>query len=173
MATKTLLKDKKGQSILEVVFVLPFLFLFVGLLFKLNMGLQASINNTQYARSQVYVLTANSPEYPRLEFRNFMAESFVKNKQDRIVLGVADPEALTSAVANESTMDPIPQIQKIGRNSTVKGSNESGEQSKRTDIRIRNTSAICTQLNQVPTTGSVRWPFGQAVCQYTGMEDQS
>ena len=173
MAIKNTLRNHAGQSILEVVFVLPFLFLFVGLLFKLNMSLQASINNTQYARSQVYVLTANSPEYPRLEFRTYMAESFVKNKQDRIVLGVADPEALTSSVNNDKSMDPIPQIQKIGRNKTVKGSDESGEVTKRTDIRIRNTSAICTQLNTLPSTGSSRWPFGQAVCQYSGMEDQS
>ena len=111
MAIKTSLKNQDGQSILEVVFVLPFLFLFVGLLFKLNLSLQASINNTQYARSQVYILTANSPEYPRLEFRTFIPESFVKNKQDRIVLGVADPEALTESVNNDKSMDPIPQIQ--------------------------------------------------------------
>ena len=44
------LHNKKGQSILEVILVLPTLFLFVGMLFRLNMSLQQAINNTQYAR---------------------------------------------------------------------------------------------------------------------------
>ncbi len=160
--------NEKGQSILEVVFVLPFLFLFVGLLFKLNLSIQSAINNQQFARSQIYVLTANSPEYPRLSFR-LSTTLFKAAKQDQMVLGVADPTGIAQASGNDTDIDPIPQIQKIGRNSTVRGSDDRGDQAKRSDIRIRNTAALCTQINNVPTGTSERWPFKQSVCQYAGM----
>ena len=160
--------NQSGQSILEIVFVLPFLFLFVGLLFKLNLSIQTAINNQQYARSQIYVLTSNSPEYPRLEFR-LSSTLFKAAKQDEMILGVADPEAITQASNNDSSMDPIPQVQKISRNKTVKGSDERGDQTKRSDIRIRNTAALCTQLNDQPTGTSERWPFKMSVCRYQGI----
>jgi hypothetical protein len=161
--------NEEGQSLLEVVFVLPFLFLFVGLLFKLNLSVQQAINNSQYARSQIYVLTANSPEYPRLQFTQMNKTTFAQANQDMMVLGVSDPEALTDATDNNTLM-PIPQIQKIGRNKSVKGSEDRGEQAKRSGIRIRNTAAICTQLNKLPNGTSDRWPFGAPVCQYKGMD---
>jgi hypothetical protein len=163
------LHSEKGQSILEVVLVLPFLFLFVGVLFKLNLGVQQAINNTQYARSQVYVLTANSPEYPRLQFTQYNKTTFAGAGQDMMVLGVSDPSALEDSTDN-ATLMPVPQTQNIGRNKNVKGSDERGEVAKRSNLRIRNTSAICTQLNKIPDGTSDRWPFGQAVCQYKGMD---
>jgi hypothetical protein len=178
MVAKTI-NNQKGQSILEVVFVLPFLFLFVGMLYKVNMAIQMALNNTQYARSQIYVLTANSPEYPRYEIR-FNWNLFAQNQQDRMVLGVSDPKALASATANEDSIQPLPQSSKINRvGTTVKGSQERGEVELRNEIRVRNTSAICTQLNSTgpkrPWTsenirelGSQRWPFRQEVCQYNG-----
>ena len=162
-------QNEKGQSILEVIFVLPFLFLFVGVLFKITLSIQQAINNTQYARSQIYVLTSNSPEYPRLQFTQYNKTTFANAGQDMMVLGVSDPQALAEA-ADSATLMPIPQIQKIGRNAKVKGSEEKGEVTKRSGIRIRNTSAICTQLNKVPEGSSDRWPFGQSVCQYKGMD---
>ena len=166
--TPSFYQNEKGQSILEVVFVLPFLFIFVGLLIKLNMSVQTSIVNTQYARSQIYVLAANSPEYPRQSL--IRAQSLFKaQQQDLMILGVADPEALDQG-SNEGKIDPIPQTQKIGRNKTVIGSDERGEQVKRSEIRIRNTSALCTQLNSLPSETSIRWPFGQDVCRYKGMD---
>jgi hypothetical protein len=162
--------NEDGQSILEVVIVLPFLFLFVGLLFKVNLAIQTSINNTQFSHSQVFVLTANSPEYPRLYFTQLKPQtSFALSGQDMMVLGVSDPSALESS-ADPNSIDPVPQIQNVARNKTVKGSEDSGEQPKRTDVRIRNTAAICTQLNVVPTGSIKRWPFGGPVCQYKGMD---
>jgi hypothetical protein len=47
------LQNEKGQSLLEVIFVLPFLFMFVGILFKLNLSISQAIVNTQYSRSQI------------------------------------------------------------------------------------------------------------------------
>ena len=165
------IKCNKGQSILEVVFILPFLFLFVGILFKLNMGIQQSINNTQFTHSQIYVLTANSPEYPRLQFTRYDPTIFSVSGQDMMVLGVSDPKALTDRGDGTSKLNPIPQSQKIARNKSVQGSEEGGEPSKRTNIRIRNTSAICTQLNALPKEGSIRWPFGLLPCRYQGMDE--
>ena len=173
--------NKKGQSILEVIFVLPLLLLFVALLYKVNMAVQMAINNAQFSRSQVFTLTANSPNYPRLQFAFYNTATFAGNQQDRLVMGVADPTALSGSNAATGKIDPIPQTQKIGRaNTSVKGSTEAGEVNLRTEIRVRNTSAICTQLNSiskgVPMTskniaaklGDSRWPFSVDVCQYKG-----
>ena len=166
--------DAKGQSILEVVIVLPFLFLFVGLLFKMNMGIQMAINNIQYSRSQVYALSENSPEYPKLALRR---KDLAAQKSDLMVLGVADPQAIAEAQGGD--MPPIPQIQKIARKGGVNGSEDPGEPSTRTDLRIRETSAICTQVNYVDakiaydpegvrSLGASYWPFGHPVCGYQG-----
>jgi hypothetical protein len=157
--------------------------MFVGALYKINMASQMAIVNTQYARSQIYVLTANSSDYPRLQFRlkSSPPAMFAFNNQDRMILGVADPKALTSSAGMEGTIEPMPQIQKIGRTgTTVVGSTDSGEVSKRTDVRVRSTSAICTQLNaasnkmpmdetNIQSLVSKRWPFGNSVCQYEGI----
>ena len=165
--------DEKGQSLIEVLILIPFLFMFVGLLYKVNMATQMAIVNTQYAHSQVYVLNANSPEYPRLQFRLSQAPPmFAYNSQDRMLLGVADPTVLPVTTA----IPPVPQTQKIGRNSTtVGGSSDSGELpagGKRTELRVRNTSGICTQLNMlsksIPSGLNDRWPFHVSVCQYQG-----
>lgn len=180
MVAKTFHTHEEGQSILEVLFILPFLFLFVGLLYKMNMAAQMAINNSQFARAQVYVLTGNSSEYPRLGFTKFSPIHFGNADQDRMVLGVADVEALSES-NSPNGMSPIPQVQKIARlSSTEKGSSERGEVKKRTEVRVRNTMGICTQLNSVgsktpmnedsiPSLGSKRWPFGMEVCQYGGM----
>ena len=175
-------RDESGQSILEVVFILPFLFLFVGMLHKVNIAVQMAINNGQYARNQIYVLASNSPEYPRYEIR-YSWGLFGQNNQDRMVLGVADPEAIAQASANDSSIEPLPQTYMINRKgTTVKGSQERGEVSLRNEIRVRNTAAICTQLNSVGSKKpwnstsvkdlkSQRWPFNQEVCQYSGKKE--
>ena len=176
--TLFIIQNRKGQSLLEVLFVIPILLLFVGLLFKVNMAVQMAINNTQYARSQVFVLTANSPNYPRLGFTYYNTTVFAGNEQDRLVMGVSDPSALSGN--NNGKIDPIPQTQKIGRSvTTVKGSTDSGEVKLRNEIRVRNTSAICTQINaigkgkpmtakNIPELGAQYWPFKMSVCQYNG-----
>ncbi len=91
--------DSKGQSLLEVVIMLPFLFLLFGLLFRANMAIQMAINNQQFARSQVYVLTANSPEYPRLGFRHVGikggAGRMASGQIDLMLLVVASKETFT------------------------------------------------------------------------------
>lgn len=179
--------DESGQSILEIVFILPFLFTFIALLYKINMAAQIAINNVQYARSQMFILTANSSEYPRLSFRFGAfnpAASFHTEGHARMVLGVADPEAVAAAGASDSgTLEPIPPIQNIARRGTTQpGSNAAGEPKNRTDVRVRNTVAICTQFNSAKDggrvldwypsllarmSGSKRWPFGEnTVCKY-------
>lgn len=167
--TISIMKDKRGQSLLEVMLLIPFLFGFVGILYKVNMAVQMSINNSQYARAQIYVLAANSPEYPRLGLR-MSPEMFGQNGQDRMVLGVSDPEALSTSSGQSGKIEPMPQIQDIARNkTTVTGSSDRGEVKNRTKIRVRNTAAICTQLNVQPNTENKRWPFGTEVCRYGGM----
>ena len=100
------------------------------------------------------------------------------SETDLMVLGISDPSAL-GEVRNGDSMPPIPQIQKISRNGARSGSQEPGEPALRTDVRVRATSSICTQMNSVKKgvnfdstgvklLGSARWPFGKMVCAYTG-----
>jgi hypothetical protein len=121
------------------------------------------------------MLTANSPEYPRLEFRHYNKNIFQEADQELMLLGVADP----SAISEGSNIDPIPQIDRISRAGGIKGSDEAGEVSRRTDVRIRETTAICTQMNgvsrkfpysadRVRGLKSETWPFKKLVCQYSG-----
>jgi len=124
-AKKTLschFKNEQGQGILEVVLVLPIMFSFVALLYKINMASQMAINNTQIARSAMFVLTGNSPEYPqlRLRFQTLGGSYMATEGHSRLVLGVADPSAVqntSSDVVNE--LQPIPQVQKIARTGTT------------------------------------------------------
>ena len=157
--------DQAGQTMLELVLLIPFLFMFVTVLFKVMLAVQMAINNAQIARSQLFVLTKNSSDYPRLQLR-YSPIMFIAAKQDRMILGVADINSMKDGV----TVDPIPQVQKIGRtNATVKGSSDNGEVKKRTELRVRDTAAICTQLNAVPNVSNERWPFKTEVCRYEGM----
>ena len=95
-----------------------------------------------------------------------------------MVLGVSDPSALAEASSGDS-MPAIPQKQRITRAGVAGGSEDAGEVDKRTNIRIRETSAICTQMNSVNKGVNFdsygvtalkrpndRWPFGKLVCQY-------
>ncbi len=170
--------DAKGQSILEVVIVLPFLFTLVLLLFRFNMGIQMAINNVQHARAQIYVLAGNSPEYPRIEFRS-AGLTFFKRRMDLMILGVADPTAIDEGDYSGDVMPPIPQIQRVGNRSLPGASSEPGEGMPRTEVRVRETAAICTQSNgvganlafsprNIPALGARRWPFGNLPCQYEG-----
>lgn len=177
-------KNQEGQSILEVVFMVPILFSFVVLLYKINMASQVAINNTQAARSQLFVLTGNAAEYPRLAYRfaDYGAKWLAEEGHSRLILGVSDPSV---ALHNDDDgdMQPVPQTQKIARRgTTVAGSNDAGEVSLRNEIRIRNTVALCTQFNTVldkssgknldlnPQTVAMlkakRWPFDTEVCKY-------
>ncbi len=99
-----------------------------------------------------------------------------RQEQDLMVLGVSDPKAVESDL-EEGTMPAIPQKQMITRKGVPGGSEDEGEQEKRTNIRVRETSAICTQLNSVakaknydsfnvPALKNQAWPFGKLVCQY-------
>lgn len=171
----------KGQSLLEVVMMLPFLFLLFGVLFRSNMALQMAINNQQFARSQVYVLTSNSAEYPRLGLRHAGSGGggrMAVAQIDMMVLGVSDPSALAEA-GNGDSMPPIPQMQRIARKGAPGGNQDAGEPASRTTVRVRETSSICTQMNSaakgnnfdssgVRSLGSARWPFGKTACQYVG-----
>jgi hypothetical protein len=157
---------EKGQTLLEVTFLLPFLLLFVILLYKIMIASQMSIVNSQYARSQVYVLLSNNSDYPRIYFRK-LPSMFIAKDQDRMILGVADPKAASP----DTSIEPMPQLYSISRKGTsVPGSNDTGEVKLRTEVRVRNTSGICTQLNDLPNGSNKRWPFGGEVCQYKGIK---
>ena len=171
--------DAKGQGLLEALIVLPFMFTLVILLFRFNMGIQMAINNVQYARSQLYVLSGNSPEYPRLKYR-VGGVTFYRRKMDLMLLGVSDPTAIDEAGNSGGDMPAIPQTQRVGKKGLPGASSDPGEGRLRSEIRIRETSAICTQMNGVNESTpydsfgvlslkpQLRWPFGKLPCQYEG-----
>src|SRR5690606_10882360 len=64
MAAKEGSRDESGQSVLELLFMLPILVGMAVLLIRINMAIQVSINNQKYARAQTLYLTFNNSVYP-------------------------------------------------------------------------------------------------------------
>src|SRR5688500_8394742 len=96
-------KEETGQSILEFLMMLPMLIGFCIMLMRVNMAIQISIVNQQYARAQTLFLTFNSPHYPSLERQ---VQDLTPNSMNQMLLGVSD----NVAVAGYTPKAPVQLI---------------------------------------------------------------
>jgi hypothetical protein len=179
-----ILNSESGQGLVEVILVIPLFFLMVGILYHVNLAAQVAINNVQYARTQLFQLASNQPEYPRMEWRRppNSSASMDKYGHSMVILGVNDPSAAVAAEEGDA-LEPIPTEENIARSGTqTPGSDAPGEVERRTKVRIRTTVAICTQASATKSNGkwtainpqafprNVRWPLyaGGTPCTYGG-----
>jgi hypothetical protein len=136
-------RNQRGQSILEFLLTLPLMLGLVLILVRVNSAIQVSIVNQQYARSHALWLTFNSPVYPQLRLRE---GSLTANGDNQMVIGVAGnpapeggakfpPEAATSYVARKKGFESVGEGEK--------------EANERAQVRIRDTVTLCTQVNVV------------------------
>lgn len=138
------LREESGQSIIEFLLLLPVMVGLTVVLLRINMAIQTSIVNQQYARAQALFLTQNSSVYPRLEQRlqHFAGDQL---KTNRMVIGVSE-----NAFPNGgATKPPEPPIQLIARSKQKAGSKGSGEANprQRLYVRVHTTVELCTQSN--------------------------
>src|SRR3954470_17424704 len=113
-----ILRDEEGQSILELLLLLPALLGMTVMLIHANTAIQVSIVNQQYARAQALWLTFNSSVYPSLAQRvaNFDAKGY-----NQMVIGVSDNRAPNSA---DEKYNPKATVQNVGRKPASGGSDQ-------------------------------------------------
>lgn len=132
--------------------MLPLLVGLVVLLMRMNMAVQISIVNQQYARAQAHFLTFNSPVYPELRLRRHPgSRDFLPT--NRMILGVSE----NSPEEGDQRYRPEATEQMVARSRGLAGRKpDPGEESRETGfVRVRNTVALCTQSNVVNIGGKI------------------
>lgn len=150
-ASSFVFHDRRGQSLVEFVFMVPVLIGMFFLLLRVDQAIQVSIVNQKYSRQRLFELVGNSPQYPDLA-----RVTALKDRGDnRLVVGVSEESTLNLG----SDFQPSAPTMMItrSRKAALGGSNENGtEPVRRANIRIRNTVEICTPMIVAKTgTGSV------------------
>ena len=147
---------RDGQSLVEVVLILPVMLGMFLMLLRVNGAIQVSIVNQKYARQRLFELMGNSPEYPDLSKQ----PTLIGNGDNRLVTGVSEESTLNGSDFQVSA--PTVLIAR-SRRAAAGGSNEAGaEPQRRARVRVRNTVEICTPL-LVGLNGSNRVPLASAL----------
>jgi hypothetical protein len=144
MAVKRL--DQNGQSIIEMLIMLPLMIALVVLVVQVNSVIQVSIVNQKVARSHALWLAFNSPIYPELKFQRVHNE---------MVMGVSENK---SPRLGEEDYVPEAQVMMVSRSRSLAGdptADRNKEPLKRGWIRVRNTVALCTSSLVVSVGGLV------------------
>jgi hypothetical protein len=138
-AELSLVKSEQGQSVIEFALLLPLLVAMGMIMIRVNVAMQVSIVNQQYARAQVLFLAFNSPYYPELGFQ----QSLLERKANQVVVGVSDT---VYAADQGPETPPEATVIRVTRSKKVVGSNASKETpASRSMVRIRTTVTLCTQ----------------------------
>ena len=139
--------DSSGQSVMELLFMLPVIIAITVVMTRVNTAIQVSIVNQQYARAQAHWLAFNSAVYPelRLRTRDFMSANRGYNQ---LLLGISGD----TPPADETIYNPSAMVYEITRNKQVdSGANtiQAEQVSTRGKVRIRTTVSLCTQANVI------------------------
>lgn len=128
-------EDQEGQSVLEFLLFLPVFLTLLLLLYRIQLAIQVSIVNQQYARSQALFLTFNHPYYPELVRQGLMRQYPL----NQMVLGVSDN------LASGESYSPQATLQSIIRPGKPLGSDAPKEEPLlRGKVRVRGTVTLCT-----------------------------
>jgi hypothetical protein len=154
-------RDRRGQSLIEFVLILPALVGMFFLLLRVDQAIQVSIVNQKYSRQRLFELIGNSPQYPDLS----RVPALVQKSDNRLVIGVS--EETTLGIGTD--FQPSAPTMRITRTKKAAegGSNEAGkEPNRRADVRIRNTVEICTPI-LVSQSGTSSVPVASALSDVT------
>lgn len=139
----TVASNQRGQSLIEVVFLLPIIFGLFVVTAKINTAIQVAIVNQQYARAQALTLAQNSPYYPRRQQQLVMS---TKNS-NQLIMGVAD-----QVLDEDDEGVPKATVQVIARTRGLAGSEPQEKEPESTYyVRMRNTVSLCTHSIVVKT----------------------
>ncbi len=150
-------RNRRGQSLVEFVLMLPVLVGMFFLLLRVNQAIQVSIVNQKYSRQRLFELVGNSPQYPDVG----KVPLLVQKSDNRMVIGVSE-ESTASIDADFQPSAPTMRITR-SRRAAAGGSNENSvEPNRRANVRIRNTVEICTPL-LVAKSGTSAVPLASAL----------
>lgn len=157
-APQPLLGDESGQSMIEMLFMLPLVTLVVVLVYRANAAIQMSIVNQKFVRGQALYVAMNSPTYPDLSARRTGNKSMEKKGFQGFVVGMSDS-------VGEADGKIIPTAQgapfaRPGRPVRISDCNDP-DPSERSAVCLKTTIEICTQINAVQAgTAVLSYPDG-------------
>lgn len=133
--------SESGQSVIEFALLLPMMIALLMVLIRINMTIQMSLVNQQYARAQALFLSFNSPYYPELSKQ---VDSLFDRQTNQLVAGVGDT---LYNDANPGQGQPDAQVGLVTRSRNVFGSEapQTEPDTTRSRVRIRDTVTLCTQ----------------------------
>lgn len=132
-----------GQAMVEFLLMLPAIVILIVVMTRVNMAIQTSIVNQQYARAQALWLAFNSPVFPELRHRvkNFQTGNKLSNQ---MIIGVSQnsfPEE------GDDVYQPEAAVQNVSRGKLIGSDDPQVEPDARSKVRIRTTVSLCTQPN--------------------------
>jgi hypothetical protein len=137
---------QEGQSLVEFLLALPFLFFITILMIKINTVIQYSIVNQRYVRETAVFSTASSP-YTRIDFMKEIAQI----GENRIVMGVAQDPIPANVTSGASTRPPRFKIQRSGVLREVNDKDLTFSNKEQGTVRVSTTLSICTPYQIHPT----------------------
>jgi len=141
--------SNEGQSLVEFLLMLPLTLGLTVILVRVNTVIQTSIVNQQYARAQAFMISQNSPVFPRRELRNSAALAAGWNSMTVGVSETRPPSASDLEGGGDEGFQPDAPQYLIARTRAKAGPEPEAQSEPDTlgKVRIRNTFTICTQAN--------------------------
>jgi hypothetical protein len=166
-----LISNESGQSLIEVVLIVPFMMALVLGLIRAATIVQMAIVNQKYARAQALFITYNSPVYPRAEFTESW---YVPRGLSQMVVGVQDQvigdgsdDAVREENQQRASVYPITPKGAKAYELNIDDGSVQEEPSRRDLVRIRNTISLCTPLFAIRAAGGGTSSSGSAGGSYS------
>ena len=84
-------QSTRGQSVLELILMLPMMVILTMLMIKINTVIQISLVNQKYSRSHALALAMNSPYFPGMALRT---NDLTNIGYNQMIIGVSAIEIL-------------------------------------------------------------------------------
>lgn len=141
-------RDTRGQSLVEFMIFLPFMIGLAILMVRVNTAIQISIVDQKYARAQALFLAYNSPHYPEKGAKRFSMADFGFNQLLLGVSGNLDTNGQSSYVP-EATVQSVARDPKSPAALSASNEEQTEPSTTRSNVRVRNTVTLCTQNFQI------------------------
>ncbi len=155
--------DRSGQSLIELVLILP---AFVGMLYlmvRVSSAIQVSIVNQKYSRQRLLEIAGNSPHYPSVGRAQAV---LIPQGDNRLTVGVSE-ESTQSISGGFQPSAPTQLIVRSTRRAEGASDRAGEEPARRANVRIRNTVELCTPILATSTGGAQRRPLAIALSEST------
>ena len=134
------LRSESGQSLIELLFMMPVMIAFPFVLVKVATVIEMSIVDQQHARAHVFFIAHNSPYYPK----RYQQKSMYDKDTNQVVMGISENNLKSDGDGGGGTYSPKASTYSIARTPKVGGSDSSDkEPTERTLVRVRNTFSLC------------------------------